>query len=60
MNWFSIGPDGNYEVCETCSLSFEHCPGHMGNIPLPMPVYNPITFDTMYKVRLPSNDSYNY
>ena len=44
------GPTENQEVCPTCGLSEMFCPGHMGHISLPMPVYNPVLFGTLVKV----------
>ncbi|OQR80094.1 DNA-directed RNA polymerase I subunit RPA1-like, partial [Tropilaelaps mercedesae] len=38
------------EVCDTCSLSQLHCPGHIGHIPLPLPVFNPIYFRDLHKL----------
>ncbi|CAI5756906.1 unnamed protein product [Candida verbasci] len=35
-------------VCGTCGLDERSCPGHMGNIELPVPVYNPMFFNQLY------------
>ncbi|CAK9436049.1 uncharacterized protein LODBEIA_P06070 [Lodderomyces beijingensis] len=35
-------------VCTTCGLDEKFCPGHMGHIELPVPVYNPMFFNMMY------------
>ncbi|XP_034038228.1 DNA-directed RNA polymerase I subunit RPA1 isoform X2 [Thalassophryne amazonica] len=44
----ALGPADNKEVCSTCCQDFNHCPGHMGHIELPLPVYNPLFFDKLY------------
>ncbi|XP_069488274.1 DNA-directed RNA polymerase I subunit RPA1 [Ambystoma mexicanum] len=44
----SLGPADNKEVCTTCAQGFHNCPGHMGHIDLPLPVYNPLFFDKLY------------
>ena len=36
--------------CPTCGLSQTECPGHFGHIELNVPCYNPILFDTMFKL----------
>ncbi|KAF7239017.1 DNA-directed RNA polymerase I subunit RPA1, partial [Varanus komodoensis] len=41
----SLGPLDNKEVCATCVQDFNHCPGHLGHIELPLTVYNPLFFD---------------
>lgn len=46
----ALGPSGKHDLCGTCGLNFVHCPGHMGHIPLPLPVYHPIFFMTLYQV----------
>lgn len=33
------------QVCSTCCQDFNNCPGHLGHIELPLPVYNPLFFD---------------
>ncbi|XP_046578101.1 DNA-directed RNA polymerase I subunit RPA1-like [Haliotis rubra] len=45
----SLGPNHRSEVCMTCGLSHVFCPGHMGHIQLPLPVFNPIYFRTLFK-----------
>lgn len=35
-------------VCATCGLDEKFCPGHLGHIELPVPVYNPMFFPQMY------------
>uniref|UniRef100_A0A6Q2WWD0 DNA-directed RNA polymerase subunit n=1 Tax=Esox lucius TaxID=8010 RepID=A0A6Q2WWD0_ESOLU len=44
----SLGPSDSKEVCSTCMQDFNNCPGHLGHIELPLPVYNPLFFDKLY------------
>uniref|UniRef100_A0A8C9S8L2 DNA-directed RNA polymerase subunit n=1 Tax=Scleropages formosus TaxID=113540 RepID=A0A8C9S8L2_SCLFO len=44
----SLGPADSKEVCATCLQDFNSCPGHLGHIELPLPVYNPLFFDKLY------------
>ncbi|KAJ3587391.1 hypothetical protein NHX12_010989 [Muraenolepis orangiensis] len=44
----ALGPSDSKEVCATCCQSFNNCPGHFGHIDLPLPVYNPLLFDTLF------------
>ncbi|XP_073710148.1 DNA-directed RNA polymerase I subunit RPA1 [Misgurnus anguillicaudatus] len=44
----ALGPADNKEICSTCMQDFNSCPGHFGNIDLPLPVYNPLFFDKLY------------
>lgn len=46
----ALGPCGKDDACGTCGLNYVHCPGHMGHIPLPLPVYHPIFFMSLYQV----------
>lgn len=46
----ALGPVDYKEICPTCSLGFQECPGHMGHIELCVPVYNPTLFPLLYKV----------
>uniref|UniRef100_A0A0E9WAW0 DNA-directed RNA polymerase n=1 Tax=Anguilla anguilla TaxID=7936 RepID=A0A0E9WAW0_ANGAN len=41
----ALGPLDAKEVCATCMQDFNNCPGHLGHIELPLPVYNPLFFD---------------
>ncbi|KAK9471333.1 uncharacterized protein V1510DRAFT_431410 [Dipodascopsis tothii] len=34
--------------CATCRLDQRFCPGHIGHIELPIPVYNPLFFSQLY------------
>ncbi|KAI5189336.1 DNA-directed RNA polymerase I subunit RPA1 [Nematocida sp. AWRm77] len=36
--------------CGTCSLGEKFCPGHFGHIDLPLPLYNPLTYDVFLKL----------
>nr|XP_054764131.1 DNA-directed RNA polymerase I subunit RPA1-like [Lytechinus pictus] len=40
----ALGPSDRDELCGTCSLGQFHCPGHMGHVTLPLPVFNPLFF----------------
>ncbi|KAG2465977.1 RPA1 polymerase, partial [Polypterus senegalus] len=44
----ALGPADSKEICTTCTQDFHHCPGHLGHIELPLPVYNPLFFDILY------------
>uniref|UniRef100_UPI00358E2EE4 DNA-directed RNA polymerase I subunit RPA1 n=1 Tax=Myxine glutinosa TaxID=7769 RepID=UPI00358E2EE4 len=46
----SLGPPGPQDVCTTCCQRLGHCPGHPGHIELPLPVYNPLFFNNLYKL----------
>ncbi|KAK6331541.1 hypothetical protein TWF730_004615 [Orbilia blumenaviensis] len=46
----ALGPFGRSIACSTCNLSNENCPGHVGHIALPTPVYHPVFFDQMYRL----------
>ncbi|KAJ8306316.1 hypothetical protein KUTeg_016861 [Tegillarca granosa] len=46
----ALGPVDKDDLCGTCGQNFVHCPGHMGHIVLPLPVYNPVYFKTMFKI----------
>ncbi|KXS18698.1 beta and beta-prime subunits of DNA dependent RNA-polymerase [Gonapodya prolifera JEL478] len=46
----ALGPFDKKDMCNTCGLSYFACPGHFGHIELPLPVYNPITFPTMFRL----------
>ena len=36
--------------CATCHLDYQFCPGHLGHIALPIPVYNVTFFDQMLRL----------
>ncbi|KAM4622215.1 DNA-directed RNA polymerase I subunit RPA1 [Polymixia lowei] len=44
----ALGPSDSKEVCSTCCQDFHNCPGHLGHVELPLPVYNPLFFDRLY------------
>lgn len=46
----ALGPSDKHELCGTCGLNYVHCPGHMGHITLPLPVFHPIFFTTLYRI----------
>ena len=46
----ALGPTDKQDMCGTCGLNYVHCPGHMGHIVLPLPVYHPIFFTTLYQL----------
>ncbi|KAM3867222.1 DNA-directed RNA polymerase I subunit RPA1 [Diretmus argenteus] len=46
----ALGPADSKEVCATCCQDFNNCPGHLGHIELPLPVYNPLLFDKLYRL----------
>ena len=46
----SLGPCDKNDLCGTCSLNYVHCPGHMGHLPLPLPVYHPLFFPSLYQL----------
>ncbi|KAG1668409.1 DNA-directed RNA polymerase I subunit RPA1 [Nymphon striatum] len=46
----ALGPNENNEPCGTCGLKSLSCPGHIGHISLPLPVYNPFFFKTLYQL----------
>jgi DNA-directed RNA polymerase beta' subunit len=43
-----MGPVDHGPRCPTCGLGFDSCPGHLGVIALPAPVYHPLLFPYMY------------
>ena len=46
----ALGPCDKHDLCGTCSLNYVHCPGHMGHLPLPLPVYHPLFFMSLYQL----------
>eukprot|EP00794_Sanderia_malayensis_P010830 gene10831-11982_t len=40
----AFGPTDRSDLCGSCGLNYVHCPGHLGHIGLPLPVYHPIFF----------------
>ena len=62
-----MGPytDRGDNICATCLLTVDHCPGHIGHINLPLPVCNPLLYSnilqliklsciTCHKIRVPA------
>ena len=47
---YALGPLESNESCVTCGLTAAFCPGHFGHIQLPLIVYNPVTFNLLYKL----------
>jgi len=47
-----MGPftDRDQIACSTCHLNFTYCPGHIGHISLPLPVVNPLFYQTMQRL----------
>ena len=46
----ALGPCDKSDLCGTCSLNYVHCPGHMGHLSLPLPVYHPLFFLSLYQL----------
>lgn len=46
----ALGPTDKQDVCGTCGLNYVYCPGHMGHITLPLPVYHPLFFMSLYQL----------
>ena len=46
---FSAFTDRGELMCSTCMLYCEHCPGHLGHIELPLPVCNPLFYNTILR-----------
>ena len=40
----TLGPTDKTDICGSCGLNYVFCPGHLGHIELPLPVYHPIFF----------------
>ncbi|KAI6249121.1 DNA-directed RNA polymerase I subunit rpa1 [Erysiphe necator] len=45
----ALGAWGDYN-CATCNLNFTNCPGHIGHIDLPVPLYHPIFMDQLLRL----------
>ncbi|TYZ59332.1 hypothetical protein PybrP1_008512 [[Pythium] brassicae (nom. inval.)] len=43
----ALGPVDFHMICPTCHQTQKECPGHLGHIELPVPVYNPVLFGHM-------------
>ena len=49
LYWY-LGAVEMNDACETCGQTSAMCPGHFGHINLPLPVYNPLLFTTLFQV----------
>uniref|UniRef100_A0AAV1V183 DNA-directed RNA polymerase subunit n=1 Tax=Peronospora matthiolae TaxID=2874970 RepID=A0AAV1V183_9STRA len=43
----ALGPVDFNMICPTCHQTQKECPGHLGHLELPVPVYNPVLFTQM-------------
>ncbi|KAF4318105.1 hypothetical protein BBO99_00001037 [Phytophthora kernoviae] len=43
----ALGPVDFNMICPTCHQTQKECPGHLGHIELPVPVYNPVLFNVL-------------
>ncbi|KAJ0407192.1 hypothetical protein ATCC90586_005281 [Pythium insidiosum] len=46
----ALGPVDMNVLCPTCHQTQKECPGHLGHIELPVPVYNPVLFAQMLNI----------
>ncbi|OQS01274.1 DNA-directed RNA polymerase I subunit RPA1 [Achlya hypogyna] len=46
----ALGPIDFNMICPTCHMTQKECPGHLGHIELPVPVYSPVLFATMLNI----------
>ncbi|KAI9906876.1 hypothetical protein PsorP6_003606 [Peronosclerospora sorghi] len=46
----ALGPVDFNMICPTCHQTQRECPGHLGHIELPVPVYNPVLFSQMFNI----------
>ena len=46
----AMGPLDPLSCCATCGLTYNECPGHMGHIELPLPVY--VSFTAVHCILL--------
>ena len=46
----ALGSFSRSDICDTCGLGEEFCPGHCGHIQLSVPLYHPILFQILYKL----------
>lgn len=46
------------QVCSTCCQDFNNCPGHLGHVELPLPVYNPLFFDVNTPANKPNKQTH--
>ncbi|GAU97444.1 hypothetical protein RvY_08735-2 [Ramazzottius varieornatus] len=45
-----LGAFDRGELCPVCYQSSRSCPGHMGHIEFPVPIFNPILFRTLIRI----------
>lgn len=45
-----LGPMQQGDRCITCGLGGAHCPGHLGHIDLPVPLFHPLYFKTVHSL----------
>jgi len=46
----ALGPQNPWDLCDSCGLVYDYCPGHPGHIELATPVYHPLLFNIFYKI----------
>eukprot|EP00058_Branchiostoma_floridae_P008853 XP_002594341.1 hypothetical protein BRAFLDRAFT_201044 [Branchiostoma floridae] len=46
----ALGPTDRDDLCGTCAQNYLHCPGHMGHVNLPLPVFNPLFLRLLYQM----------
>eukprot|EP00118_Oscarella_pearsei_P022870 m.268010 g.268010 ORF g.268010 m.268010 type:complete len:184 (+) comp40524_c1_seq16:41-592(+) len=46
----ALGPVSHHDVCATCQQLAIHCPGHVGHISLPLPVYHPFFYSILHQL----------
>lgn len=46
----AMGPIDRMAHCASCHLRYECCPGHVGHVELPVPIYNPLAFKILNKI----------
>eukprot|EP00762_Andalucia_godoyi_P008421 ANDGO_04681.mRNA.1 DNA-directed RNA polymerase I subunit rpa1 len=46
----ALGPIERRQLCSTCALGIDHCPGHVGHIDLGTPLYNPVFFSQLFRL----------
>ena len=45
-----VSPFDHKSACQTCGMTVNYCPGHVGHIKLTAPIYNPFLFKEAYKL----------
>uniref|UniRef100_A0A7S2ZAA3 DNA-directed RNA polymerase subunit n=1 Tax=Rhodosorus marinus TaxID=101924 RepID=A0A7S2ZAA3_9RHOD len=46
----ALGTTSHKELCVTCHLGYQECPGHFGHIELAVPAVNPLLYGTLLKI----------